>query len=150
MSVSRRRFLRSGALGALSAGLIYKSGSLALGRDSDGSSFNNSGQLTAFDYSRANFASHVGSTFRFRHGNRTINLKLVGLADYEPHSRAADTKKTRETESFVLAFRAPRNLPRSSTAYQLEHAKLGKFELFMTRSDDSNRASYSAVINRLV
>lgn len=147
MSVTRRRFLRSGAMGALSAGLIFKAGNLAFGADSRGS---NSGQSTAFDYSRAHFESHIGSTFQVRQGKRVIDLKLVGLKDYQPPSGAKKTAQTRNTECFVLAFHAARNLPHPSTAYQLEHAKLGKFDLFMTTSERSNRASYNAVINRLL
>ncbi|MGH9905300.1 MAG: DUF6916 family protein [Pyrinomonadaceae bacterium] len=145
MSVSRRRFLRSGAMGALSAGLIFKAGSLVLVADSKSSNSHS----RAFDYSRANFESHLGSTFQLRQGKRVIDLKLVGLRDYQPRS-GEKTAKSRSTESFVLAFQAARNLPRSSTAYQLEHAKIGKFDLFMTRSGSSNRAPYNAVINRLV
>ncbi|MGH9967465.1 MAG: DUF6916 family protein [Pyrinomonadaceae bacterium] len=157
MSVSRRRFLRSGALGALSAGLILKPGSFAFGHHSTNSNPGSASETPSqaaknqsFNYSRANFEPHVGSTFRVDLGNRTVNLKLIGLADYQPRSSAAATSKTRDTESFVLAFRTPRSLSYPSSIYKLEHSAMGKFDLFMTRSEDHGSMSYMAVINRIV
>ena len=142
MSVSRRRFLRSGALGGLAAGLILKSNSFALGHDLNHSSDHAAG----FNYSRANFEPHVGSTFRMRQGKQIVSLTLVNLTEYQP-SRTARTSKTNNTESFVLAFRAPRNLSRSST-YQLEHPRIGTFDLFIARNGD--RDNLTAVVNRIV
>ena len=142
MSVSRRRFLRSGALGGLAAGLMLKSNSLAFGQDSNQPVEHAAG----FNYSRANFEPHVGSTFRLRQGKQMLNLTLVNLTDYQP-SRTARTSRAKSTESFILAFRAPRNLSRSSM-YQLEHPKLGTFDLFISRNGD--RDNMTAVVNRIV
>ena len=143
MSVSRRRFLRSGALGGLAAGLMLKSNSFAFGYDLNQTVDQSSG----FDYSRANFEPHVGSTFRLRQGQQTFDLTLVKLADYRLPSRTARNTRAKNTESFVLAFRAPRNLSFAST-YQLEHSKLGKFDLFMARNGDRDKVT--AVVNRIV
>ena len=142
MSVSRRRFLRSGALGGLAAGLMLNSNSLALGHDS--SHF--SDPVTGFNYSRADLEPHVGSTFGLRQGKQLLDLKLVNLTDFQP-SRNAETFKVKSTESFVLTFRAPRNIYRSAT-YQLEHPKLGTFDLFISRNGD--RDNMTAVVNRIV
>ena len=143
MSVSRRRFLRSGALGGLAAGLILKSSSFAFGHDANQSVDHAAG----FDYSRANFEPHVGSTFRLHQGNQKLDLTLVNLTDYQERSRAARSLRSKNTECFVLSFRAPKNLSHAST-YQLEHPKLGKFDLFMTRNGDRNKMT--AVVNRIV
>ena len=142
MSVSRRRFLRSGALGGLAAGLMLKSNSIALGHDLSHSSV----PVTSFNYSRADFEPQVGSNFRLRQGKQMLDLKLVNLTDFQP-SRNAGTFKSKSTESFVLTFRAPRSLSRSET-YQLEHAKLGTFDLFISRNGD--RENMTAVVNRIV
>lgn len=142
MSVSRRRFLRSGALGGLAAGLMLKSNSFALGHDLNQSS----AHVASFNYSRANFEPHVGSIFRVGQGTQMFSLTLVSLTDYEP-SRTASSSKAKGTESFVLAFRAPGNLSRSSM-YQLEHPKLGTFDLFISRN--GNRDNMTAVVNRIV
>ena len=141
MSVSRRRFLRSGALGGLAAGLTLKSNGFALGHDLNHSS----DHAASFNYSRANFEPHVGSIFRVGRGTQ-MRLTLVSLTDYEP-SRTASTSKAKSTESFVLAFRAPRNLSRSSM-HQLVHPKLGTFDLFI--SPNGNRDNMTAVVNRIV
>ena len=143
MSVSRRRFLRSGALGGLAAGLMLKSNSFAFGHDANQSVDHAAG----FNYSRANFEPHVGSSFRLRQGKQTLDLTLVNLTDYQEPSRTARISRAKNTESFVLAFRAPKNLSHAST-YQLEHPKLGKFDLFMTRNGD--RDKMTAVVNRIV
>jgi len=143
MSVSRRRFLRSGALGGLAAGLMLKSNSLALGNDSNHAS----DHVTGFNYSRADFEPHVGSTFRLSQGNQMLDLRLVNLTDYQQPSRNAGTFKVKSTESFILTFRAPRNLSRSST-YKLEHPRLGTFDLFISRNGD--RDNMTAVVNRIV
>lgn len=142
MSVSRRRFLRSGALGGLAAGLLLNSNGLALGHDLNHSS----DPAAGFDYSRASFQPHVGSTFGLRQGTQMLSLKLVNLTDYQP-SRSPRTFKAKSTESFVLTFRAPRSLSRSAT-YQLEHPKLGTFDLFIARNGD--RDNMTAVVNRIV
>lgn len=139
MSVSRRRFLRSGALGGLAAGLMLKSNSFALGHDN-----HSSDHAVGFNYSRANFEPHVGSRFRLRQGKQMLDLTLVNLTDYQP-SRTAF--KAKSTESFVLAFRTPKNLSRSSM-YQLEHPKLGTFDLFISRNGD--RDYLTAIVNRIV
>jgi len=143
MSVSRRRFLRSGALGGLAAGLMLNSNIFALAHDSNQSVDHPAG----FDYSRDHFEPHVGSAFRLRQGKQKLDLTLVNLVDYRQPSRNARTLKAKNTESFVLVFLAPKNLYRAST-YQLEHPKLGKFDLFMTRNSDCDKMT--AVVNRLI
>ena len=143
MSVSRRRFLRSGALGGLAAGLMLKSNSFAFGHDSKQTVDHAAG----FDYSRASFEPHVGSTFRLRQGKQTFDLTLVNLDDYQQPSRTARNLRGKNTESFVLAFRAPRKHSLAST-YQLEHSKLGKIDIFMERNGD--RDKMTAVDNRIV
>ena len=142
MSVSRRRFLRSGALGGLAAGLMLKSNTLALGLAANQSV----DQAAGFNYGRANFEPHVGSTFRLLQGKQTLDLTLDSLTDYREPTRAARALRLKSAECFVLSFRAPQNLFRAST-YQLEHPKLGKFDLFMTRNGDRNKMT--AVVNRI-
>ena len=96
MSVSRRRFLRSGALGGLAAGLMLKSNTFAFGHDSN----QPVDHVVGFSYSRADFEPHVGSNFRLRQGKQQLDLKLVHLTDFQP-SRNAGTFKVKSTESFV-------------------------------------------------
>ncbi len=152
MSVSRRRFLRSGAMGALSAGLIFRSG-LADARPKPHAGHNTQlpDQTAAlFNYSRANFEPNVGSIFRTSFGKGHVNLKLVKLTGGLPRFGALKTGQIGDTESFVLAFQGPSNRSAASTIHQLEHSTLGRFDLFMTRSEDRGRIFYTAIVNRLV
>jgi hypothetical protein len=149
MSVSRRRFLRSGAVSAVSAGLVLQSAGKALGGNSIQPSLstpNSRGRLV-FNYSRANFEPHIGGTFKVRLGEDSVNLKLIDLVDYK--TRLGRQMPSTGTESFVLAFRAPKMLSYHSATQKLEHPALGKFDLFMTGSKERGRIFYTAVINRI-
>jgi uncharacterized protein DUF6916 len=150
MSVSRRRFLKSGAIGAVSAGLVLQSASTVLGGNSTepGLSAPSAGRRLIFNYSRANFEPHVGSSFKVRLGENSVNLKLIDLVDYKASSKRQ--MSVTGTESFVLAFRAPKTISHHSATQKLEHPALGKFNLFMTGSKDRGRILYTAVINRIV
>jgi hypothetical protein len=144
-------------MGAVSAGLIFKSGSLALGGNSLEPNFSANAQPSGnaaasllLNYSRANFDPHLGTAFRARLGKGFVNLKLVDLVDYQSRSKALKSLRTGGTESFVLAFSAPKRLTHDSAIQKLEHPALGKFDLFMTRSRNRGRIFYTAVINRIV
>lgn len=143
MSVSRRRFIRSGAMTGLAAGLMLKTNSFSFGRDLN----QPQNHAASFIYSRANFEPHVGSNFRLHQGKQSLDLTLLNLTDYQKPFGAARTSRAKNTECFVLSFRAPKNLSHAST-YQLEHPTLGKFDLFMTRNGDRNKMI--AVVNRIV
>lgn len=147
MSVSRRRFLKSGAISAMSAGLVLQSTRSAFGGNSAGKSLGLSSAGGRFNYSRANFEPHLGSTFKVRLGKDSVNLKLIDLVDYQRSSKRQ--MPVTGTESFVLAFRAPKTLHHHSTTQKLEHPALGKFDLFMTGSQDRGKIFYTAVINRI-
>jgi hypothetical protein len=149
MSVSRRRFLRSGAISAVSAGLVLQSARSAFAVNSTEPSLSapHAGGRPIFNYSRSNFEPHVGSSFKVLVGKDSVNLKLIDLVDYKTWS--GRQMPPTGTESFVLAFRAPKTLSLQSATQKLEHPALGKFDLFMTGSKDRGRISYTAVINRI-
>jgi hypothetical protein len=149
MSVSRRRFLRSGAISAVSAGLVLQSARSAFGGNSTEPNLSApyAGGRFVFSYSRATFQPYVGSSFKVRLGRDSVSLKLIDLVDYKTPS--GRQMQATGTESFVLAFRAPKALSHNSTTQRLEHPALGKFDLFMTGSTDRGRIFYTAVINRI-
>ena len=149
MSVPRRRFLKSAISSAMSAGLVLQSARTAFAGSptQPAPAVPDAGSKLVFTYSRANFKPYVGSSFQVRLGDKSVNLKLVDLVDYK--TRSGRQIPATGTESFVLAFRAQKNLPFSSATHTLEHQALGKFELFMTGSQDRGRILYTAVINRI-
>lgn len=158
MSVSRRKFIKSGALTALSAGLIFKAGESAFGQKKTPQrpilKFEvpyEAQQNPILYYDRATFEPYVGGTFIGRDARgRTIELKLLRVTEYKPNSRTRITSGgSRETESFALTFNASRSLPEFTSIHVIEHAVLGKFDLFLQRSGDNGQILYHAVINHL-
>lgn len=158
MSLSRRKFIKSGALTALSAGLIFKAGESAFGQKKKPQRpilrFEvpyQAQQNPILYYDRATFESYVGGTFIGRDARgQTIELKLLSVAEYKPNLKTRiSTGGSRETESFALTFKASRSLPPFTSIHVIEHAVLGKFDLFLQRSGDSSQIIYQAVINHL-
>lgn len=158
MSVSRRKFIRSGALTALSAGLIFRLGDVAFGQKkvpdrpilryevpSD------SQENPILYYNRATFEPYIGGTFTGRDARgRAIELRLLSVTEYKPGSGTRiTTGGTRQTETFTLSFRGSGSLPEFTSIHGIEHPVLGKFDLFLKRSGDSSQIVYEAVINHL-
>ena len=159
MSLSRRRFIKTGALTALSAGFIFKGGeALVFGQKSrqvhtDIERVPYEAQKNPILYYKAStFEAYVGGTFIGRDAlGRPIELELVRSTPYkiDPKTRLT-TARTRETESFSLLFRAQRALPEFSSIQGIEHAVLGNFDLFLKPSrGDNGEIFYEAIINQL-
>lgn len=170
-SPTRRTFLRTGALAAISAGIALSPARLAFGQDTkkpnpsrDFETPYESKLDPVFSYRKATFDPYVGGAFMARgKGGQKVTLTLVAVNEMRPSkgSRAAGasratertplTAKARPTESFTLVFRASGPLSELSTIHQLEHAALGKFSLFLSRSEnDKGEETYEAVINHAV
>ncbi|MCM3905169.1 MAG: hypothetical protein ND866_26030 [Pyrinomonadaceae bacterium] len=158
MSVSRRKFIKSGTLTALSASLVFKAAESAFGQKSKPdrpiSKFEvpyEARQNPIIYYDRVTFEPYVGGTFIGRDARgRTIELRLLRVTEYKPNpSTRITTGGTRDTDSFSLTFNASRSLPPFTSIHAIEHPVLGKFDLFLQRSDDSGQIIYQAVINHL-
>jgi hypothetical protein len=159
MSVSRRKFIKSGALTALSAGLIFNAGEYAFGQKKTPRRLISTSEVP-YDaqqnpilyYDRATFEPYVGGTFTGRDARgRTIELKLLSVTEYKPNPGSKiTTGGTRNTESFALTFNASRSLPPFTSIHVIEHAVLGKFDLFLQRAGDNDQILYQAVITHLL
>lgn len=145
MSVSRRRFLKAGAV--LSAALVLKPSSLVFGRNS---LWSNNSPNSAQSYSREMFEPYVGDVFRVRVGKQMVDLKLVALEDSKPASPSITTGKTARTDCFSLRFQARTQLPGTGRVHSLKHTQLGGFDLFMIQSKEGATFQHTAVINQLV
>ena len=159
MSVSRRKFIKAGTLTALSACLIFKAGESAFGQkkvpDRPVSKFDvpyEAQQNPILYYDRATFEPYVGGTFIGRDARgRTIELKLLRVTEYKPNPRATiTTGSIRNTESFALTFSASRSLPPFTSIHLIEHAVLGKFDLFLQRTGNDSQLIYQAIITHLL
>lgn len=154
MSVSRRSFLRSGATVALTAGLAFKAAPLAFGQSgatTDQTTPFEAQQSPLFYFERQTFQPYVGSTFRVSAGRSTAELILKEVRDMTPSAASNQAMKaSSQTDCFALIFHSAAKLSELTTIYDVEHAALGKFSLFLTRRHDasSTRAHvYEAVFN---
>jgi len=143
MSVSRRKFLKTGAV--VSAALVLKPGTFILGQNSLWS--NNS---PANAYSREMFMPYVGDIFRVRVGKQMVDLKLVALEDSQPASNGITIGKIARTDCFSLRFHAAGRLPATAGLHNLKHSKLGSFDLFMSHSEKDAKFQHTAIVNHLV
>ncbi|HEX8723308.1 MAG TPA: hypothetical protein VF736_22005 [Pyrinomonadaceae bacterium] len=142
--MSRRRFLRSGAVCALATGVLLKSPLEALAHVG-------AGRAPGFDFTRAAFEPHLNTVFVAPGaGGGKVRLQLVGINGYEPCTRTRLTTSPHgRTETFSLRFRAEAPLRQSTHTHSIKHGALGRFDLFMTGSEEGGAPFYEAVINRV-
>jgi hypothetical protein len=102
-----------------------------------------------FYFKRETFEPYVGGIFRARAGARSISMTLTAVRDCTPSLTSSKvTKKSRQSDCFALEFRASGKLTDLTTIYDIEHAALGTFSLFMTRRDGPRGTYfYEAVFN---
>jgi hypothetical protein len=140
MSVSRRKFLTIGAV--MSAALVLKPGTFVLGQNS---LWSNDPHNSDHAYRREMFEPHVGDVFRVRVGKQMVDLKLVALENFSPASRDITTGKVHRTDCFAMRFQAASRLPASAASRNLNHSKLGSFDLFMSQSKDRGKFLHTAI-----
>ena len=146
MSVSRRKFLRSGAV--VSAALFMKPATLALGRNTLWTNADAASSPT-HSYGREMFAPFVGDVFCVRVGKQTVDLKLVALENIPQTSRGITTGKVTRTDCFSLRFHATTPLPTRAGLHSLNHKQLGHFDLFVSPSKAGSKFVLTAIINQL-
>jgi hypothetical protein len=158
MSESRRKFIRSGVLTVLSAGLLFKAGESAFGQKKTPERpvlrFEvpySAQQNPILYYNRATFEPYIGGIFIGRDARgRMIELKLLRVTAFKSNSRTITTGSSRDTESFALTFSASKALPEFTSIHVIEHPVLGKFDLFLQRSGENSQIIYQAVITHLI
>ena len=93
------------------------------------------------DVTKAMFAENVNSTFNLRpETGPPVPLELIELQAGTPHPKY---------EQFSLLFRGPRAVPLPQRTYEVEHAKLGTFLLFVVPiKQDENGIYYESVFSR--
>ena len=144
MSVSRRRFLTAGAV--MSAALVLKPSSLVFGRNS---LWSNNSSKADHRYRREMFEPYIGDIFRVRVGKQMVDLKLVALENASPASRGITTGKVARTDCFSMQFHATKPLPATARIHNLNHSKLGSFDLFISQSKKGGRFLQTAIINHV-
>jgi len=146
MSVSRRRFLRSAAVMSAAA-FMLKPGSVVFGQNS---LWSNNSPNPDHAYSREMFEPYIGDVFRVRVGKQMVDLKLVALENVSPASRGITTGKVARTDCFSMRFQTTTRLPMTARMHNLNHSKLGSFDLFMSQSKDRGKFLHMAIVNHVV
>lgn len=156
MSVTRRSFLKSGAMSVLTTSIVLSSGAAIFGQDrqqpNPALDFQipfQAKQSPMFYFNRETFQPYVGGIFIARAGKRSIKMTLMNVRDCTPTAKGLLlTKKSRPSDCFALEFRASGTLTDLTTIYDIEHGALGTFALFMTRRDGPRGTYfYEAVFN---
>jgi hypothetical protein len=165
MPVTRRSFLKSGATSVLTTAIALGQFTPAHGqekpkRDSkpspasaDEKQIPFKAQQSPLSFFHADtFRPYVGGIFVARAGRDSAELKLTAVRDCSPKSTTKiTTGKAPRTECFALEFSSDKGLTDLTSIYDIEHAALGQFQLFLTRRDGANGESlYEAVFNRLL
>lgn len=156
MPVTRRSFLRSGATAALTTAVALKTAPLAFGQISSKPDPTREPQIPheakqspLFTFKRETFQPYVGGTFRVRAGANAVDMTLTKVRGCESSARGRNlTKKSRQTDCFALVFTSDEALTDLTSIYDVEHAALGSFALFLTRRDaPGGKHFYEAVFN---
>ena len=145
MTVTRRTFLRSGAMTALLTGLTLDSIPRAFAQQSQ---THDAAHDSAFK--RETFLPYLHGAFALNAGAHSVDATLVSVRNWTPNPKLAKlTRKTRKSDSFALVFRSKEKLTDLTTIYDVEHAALGRFPLFLTRRKGQQHGTYfyEAVFN---
>lgn len=107
-------------------------------------------QSPLFTFKRETFQPYVGGTFRVRAGANAVDMTLTKVRGCEISARGRNLAKkpARQTDCFALIFTSDEALTDLTSIYDVEHAALGSFALFLTRRDaPGDKHFYEAVFN---
>jgi len=151
MAISRRRFIKSGTLVVLSAGLPLKVAAESLNPDAAigsgviGPTTTNGSQLDLNSFSK-----YLKTDFQLSGpGVPTVRAKLIEVHDLKSQAKGSATN-AKSKECFSAVFVASASAPFAQDTYNVEHPSLGKFSMFVVpRRQGTNGIQYEAVFNRL-
>ena len=147
MVVSRRSFMKRGSMLVLTAGISLGFADSIYGRDAEGYRSPTQDNTPApFNYAKATFLPHVNTIFRVHYPNssKVLTTTLISISDIGPTPDRTEAGR----ECFVLRFRGTETLRQNT--YLVEHADLGRFDLFLGPAGKNQQGVYyEAVINRV-
>lgn len=164
MTLSRRRFLKTSTMVAISASIPLEVAQVASAQQPDvtpslgePASFAIADQVDSLSYlSQAAFAAYVNSIFVVANGSSKANeLTLVSVTD--TRNMAQTYRGSRKLapdaagkECFSLIFRGAPQCSLRQDVYDVQHVALGNFRLLIVPifSGNNDVCSYEAIINR--
>ena len=157
MTATRRSFLKSGAITVLMAGIALEMIPSVFAQSNQRPDLTKdipvpfeAQQSALFYFKRETFEPYIGGTFKVSAGAKTVEMTLESVRDTTPSAKSCKVSKkpARPSEGFALTFRSSGKLTDLTTIYNVEHAALGKFALFLTRRDGPGGVYfYEAVFN---
>jgi hypothetical protein len=163
MKRSRRHFLKTGTVAALATAALpqmLEKIVVAQPRRTGADLFDipvESQNDPLFRYGRSAFQSYVDSIFEIGVGSAWVPLTLEAVTD--PGARAPKAVKGKrdlgvapdvvQENRFSLQFRGPVDMWFGQNTYEVRHAALGTFRLFLVPVGFRDGHSYEAVINRV-
>jgi len=158
MKATRRSFLKSGAITVLMAGIALDLVPSAFAQSNQHPDPTKdfpipfeAQQSAIFHFKQETFEPYLGGVFKVSAGAKTIEMTLDEVRNCAPSPQSCKVMKkpARPSECFALVFRSPGKLTDLTSIYDIEHAALGKFALFLTRRDGpGDTFFYEAVFNR--
>lgn len=93
------------------------------------------------------FAKHEGERFQVtREAQPSLEFELIEVSTLPSHADPDDPVASKEP--FSLVFRGPHDIVLEQRIYTLEHASLGKLEIFLVPlGPDKHGVRYEAVFN---
>jgi hypothetical protein len=138
MATSRRKFLQTGSLVALAAGLPLKVSAMSFGGGSSFPNFTGTNSGSLLDM--AAFKRSLQTNFLLTSNLKSATVKLVEVRDYQNGNAESGDK-----ECFSLLFTSNTASLRQDT-YAVKHDALGEFRMLVVPVGGTN---YEAVFNRL-
>lgn len=153
MTVSRRKFLKTGTMVGLAAVIPMKS---AFAQTEAGKQelfkvpAESQADLLDRFLNEETFSLYVNTRFRVHTSPFTaINLELINVKRWEQSSKAPSAGSAK-LDCFSVVFRGPRNVVLESRTYRVDHDQMGSFDLFIAPVDDHKKLRrYQAVFNRV-
>ncbi len=148
MPISRRHFLRTGAIAFAAAGAPMSLSALAAaGRSPGKGNARQPGAMLPL-MSKATFAPHLHTVFLIHsQDGQEILAELIEVRDSGP-ARQQKANARAGRECFSLAFRTTAHPPLAQDTYRVEHRMLGQFDLFIGTVPGKKRGQvYEAIIN---
>jgi hypothetical protein len=137
MNISRRRFMKTGMIAATALVPLGLAKTAVAQQSKDGRSnsvpdskaLNKNRTSRLFYYNKSTFTPYVNSEFRVHlSSSKAVAITLVGIEDF---SNSQEKLRAVGDESFTLEFNGPSSRAFKQQTYEVEHAALGRFSLFI-------------------
>ena len=150
MTTPRRAFLRDALRSTLTVSLLLAASRASFSQQGTGAGIPIEVQKDpVFSFTTSTFEPYTGDIFTAPNARgEAIELKLIEVKKYEARNRL--TKLARPTKCFSLLFKGSDELPPFTSIHTINHPRLGKFDLFLTRrKTEAGDLFYEAVINHV-